>query len=71
MSTAKTRTAASSLTCNNPTYVCATNTKYDVHGCCNPASMDACTLYTTCVDNAALSTITDPGIISNGYVAKW
>jgi hypothetical protein len=46
----------SSITCSNPSDVCATNSFYGVHGCCNSASISDCIIATSCIPSTALST---------------
>ncbi|KAF1845509.1 uncharacterized protein K460DRAFT_355323 [Cucurbitaria berberidis CBS 394.84] len=63
--------SASSLTCQNPTAICATNTFYGVHGCCDPASLSSCSIPTTCIAKTAMSaTCTDAACSSNAAIVK-
>lgn len=59
-----------SLTCNDEGYICATNTFYGVHGCCNPASIAVCTLFTSCVGSASFSAECTGDCLSDDRVAK-
>ncbi|KAH7068644.1 hypothetical protein FB567DRAFT_247386 [Paraphoma chrysanthemicola] len=60
----------SSITCPTNS-ICATNTLYGVQGCCNPYSLSACTIPTTCIPSAAVSTLcTDSTCSSNNQVLK-
>ncbi|KAF2500926.1 hypothetical protein BU16DRAFT_185836 [Lophium mytilinum] len=58
----------SSITCLNPDYVCATNSYYSIHGCCNPSSLSDCFLATSCIPKASLNLCTK-SCISDPYVA--
>ncbi|CAO2655994.1 Nn.00g047970.m01.CDS01 [Neocucurbitaria sp. VM-36] len=62
----------SSITCNNPTQICATNTYLGVHGCCDSAaSLASCTIPTTCIPQTAMSTAcTDAACSNNAAIAK-
>ncbi|KAF2812634.1 uncharacterized protein BDZ99DRAFT_497006 [Mytilinidion resinicola] len=63
--------SASSLTCNDSNYVCATNTYYGVHGCCDPNSLASCSIPTTCIASSDLAaSCTDAACSSNNYIAK-
>lgn len=53
------------FTCSNSAFVCATNTLLGVHGCCDPATLSACTIPTTCIASTALSTICTDSTCSN------
>lgn len=59
----------SSVTCNNPNYVCATNTYYSVRGCCDPSSLAECSIPTTCIPSSLLDSCTG-SCPSNAYIAK-
>jgi hypothetical protein len=60
----------SSITCPN-TSVCATNTLNGVHGCCDPKSLDACTIPTTCIPSIGFSTLcTDALCSTNAAILK-
>ncbi|KAF2271608.1 uncharacterized protein EI97DRAFT_462658 [Westerdykella ornata] len=58
-----------SLTCNDPGYICATNTFYGVHGCCDPAAISTCSLYTSCVNSANMASCTG-ACLSDDMIAK-
>ncbi|KAH7396515.1 hypothetical protein DE146DRAFT_40020 [Phaeosphaeria sp. MPI-PUGE-AT-0046c] len=59
------------FTCSNSNLVCATNTLHGVHGCCDPASLDACAIPTTCIASTAISTIcTDASCTNDPYVLR-
>ncbi|KAH7089122.1 hypothetical protein FB567DRAFT_523061 [Paraphoma chrysanthemicola] len=63
--------AASPITCAASTAICATNTLYGVQGCCDPQSLSACTIPTTCVPSNAISTLcTEQACITNSAVLK-
>ncbi|OCK80369.1 hypothetical protein K432DRAFT_393088 [Lepidopterella palustris CBS 459.81] len=63
--------SASSLTCNDNAYVCATNSYYGVHGCCDPSSIAECTIPTTCIPSSLMAvSCTDSVCSSNAYIAK-
>ncbi|KAF2465482.1 uncharacterized protein BDR25DRAFT_396181 [Lindgomyces ingoldianus] len=63
--------ASRSLTCNNSNYVCATNTYYGVHGCCDPKSISTCSIPTTCIPSSLMSaSCTDAACSTNDYIAK-
>ncbi|OCL07128.1 hypothetical protein AOQ84DRAFT_355122 [Glonium stellatum] len=63
--------STSSLTCNDNAYVCATNTYYGVHGCCDPSSLAACSIPTTCIPSSLLAaSCTDNSCSTNDYIAK-
>ncbi|KAF2814578.1 uncharacterized protein BDZ99DRAFT_494538 [Mytilinidion resinicola] len=47
------------LTCFDPDYVCATNSYYSIHGCCDPSSLSDCMLATSCVPKASVTLCTD------------
>ncbi|KAF1952487.1 hypothetical protein CC80DRAFT_538174 [Byssothecium circinans] len=48
--------STSSLTCDpGKSSVCATNTYYGVHGCCDPKNMSACTIPTTCIPSSLMT----------------
>ncbi|KAF2798474.1 hypothetical protein K505DRAFT_371688 [Melanomma pulvis-pyrius CBS 109.77] len=62
---------ASSLTCNNSDFVCATNTFYGVHGCCDPNGISTCSIPTTCIPSSLMSaSCTDAACSTNSYIAK-
>jgi len=66
------RWIASSLTCNDDAYVCATNTYYGVHGCCDPNSLAACSIPTTCIPSSLMAaSCTGNSCSTNDYIAKW
>lgn len=59
------------FTCSNSNFVCATNTLHGVHGCCDPASLSSCTIATTCISSAALSTLcTDATCSNDPYILR-
>jgi hypothetical protein len=61
----------SSITCHNTDFICATNTQYGVHGCCDPQAMSSCTIPTTCIARTAMSTAcTDAFCSSNSAIVK-
>jgi hypothetical protein len=61
---------ASSITCPN-SQICATNTYYGIHGCCDPSSLSACTIATSCVPFSAMSTsCTDDLCSKDNAIAK-
>jgi len=63
--------STSSLTCNDNAFVCATNTYYGVHGCCDPNSLAQCSIPTTCIASTDLAaSCTDVACSSNNYIAK-
>ncbi|KAJ4339406.1 hypothetical protein N0V95_007784 [Ascochyta clinopodiicola] len=63
--------SASSITCPNPTAICATNTFFGVHGCCDPSALSACTIATTCIPSTAMTSLcTDAACSSNSAIAK-
>ncbi|KAJ4993799.1 hypothetical protein SVAN01_00853 [Stagonosporopsis vannaccii] len=63
--------SASPVSCPNTKDVCATNTYFGVHGCCDPAALSACTIATTCIPSSAMSSLcTDAACSSNNAVAK-
>ncbi|KAF2754728.1 hypothetical protein EJ05DRAFT_479157 [Pseudovirgaria hyperparasitica] len=59
---------SNTFSCIDDSYVCATNSFYGVHGCCNPNSLNACSIKTTCVPSSEASSCTG-ACASNGYVA--
>ncbi|KAF2267546.1 hypothetical protein CC78DRAFT_530655 [Lojkania enalia] len=59
-----------SLTCNNENYVCATNSYYGVHGCCDPDGISTCSLYTTCIPSSLMSASCTGDCSTNELVAK-
>lgn len=59
-----------SLTCVNANYVCATNSFYGVHGCCDPRSMAACSIPTACIPSTRLAASCTGGCSSNSFIAK-
>ncbi|KAF2200422.1 hypothetical protein GQ43DRAFT_73466 [Delitschia confertaspora ATCC 74209] len=59
----------SSLTCNDPGYVCATGTVNSVHGCCDPGNMNACSIPTTCLASTQMAICTG-ACLSNNFVKK-
>lgn len=62
---------ASSVTCPNSKQICATNTYFGVHGCCDPASLSACTIATTCIPSSAMSaSCTNDACSTNNAIAK-
>jgi hypothetical protein len=46
----------SAITCAQPSALCATNSYFGVLGCCNPSSISACIIPTTCIPYTALPT---------------
>lgn len=63
--------STSSLTCNDNAYVCATNTYYGVHGCCDPNSLAACSIPTTCIPSSLMAVSCTGNSCSNDdYIAK-
>ncbi|KAF2193855.1 hypothetical protein K469DRAFT_735024 [Zopfia rhizophila CBS 207.26] len=63
--------STSSLTCNYDNYVCATNTYYGVHGCCDPDNISSCSIPTTCIASTAMAaSCTDAACSNNDYIAK-
>ncbi|KAF1363373.1 hypothetical protein EJ07DRAFT_152864 [Lizonia empirigonia] len=63
--------SASSVTCPNPTDICATNTFFGVHGCCKPSALSSCTIATTCIPSAAMSaSCTDAACTADAAIAK-
>lgn len=59
-----------SLTCNNANYICATNSYYGVHGCCDPSSISDCSLPTTCIPSTEMSASCTGDCSTNDYIAK-
>ncbi|KAF2116238.1 hypothetical protein BDV96DRAFT_46397 [Lophiotrema nucula] len=59
-----------SLTCNNANYVCATNTAYGVHGCCDPNGISTCSIPTTCIPSSLMSASCTGDCSTNDYIAK-
>ncbi|KAF2733457.1 hypothetical protein EJ04DRAFT_272775 [Polyplosphaeria fusca] len=59
-----------SLTCNNPSYICATNSYYGAHGCCDPSSIADCSLPTTCIESTALAASCTGDCSTNDFIAK-
>ncbi|KZM24324.1 hypothetical protein ST47_g4506 [Ascochyta rabiei] len=63
--------SASSITCPNSKAICATNTFFGVHGCCDPSALSSCTIATTCIPSTAMSSLcTDDACSSNNAIAK-
>ncbi|KAF2003709.1 hypothetical protein P154DRAFT_519929 [Amniculicola lignicola CBS 123094] len=63
--------SAQSLTCNNSNFVCATNTYYGVHGCCDPAKISTCSIPTTCIASSDLAaSCTDSACSTNSYITR-
>jgi hypothetical protein len=64
------RFAVSSITCAS-TAICATNTYFGVHGCCDASVLGSCTIATTCIASTAISlSCTDAACSSNDAIAK-
>lgn len=62
---------ASAFTCRQSQYVCATNTYFGNHGCCDPYQPpSSCTFPTTCLPKTLLSKSCDRDCSSNDYIAK-
>ena len=69
--TANDRLIASSLTCRRSGDVCATNTYYGNHGCCDPYDISSCTLATTCIPQTLMSaSCSDSSCSKNNFIAK-
>ncbi|KAF2628818.1 hypothetical protein BU25DRAFT_409845 [Macroventuria anomochaeta] len=62
--------SASSITCPN-SQICATNTFFGVHGCCDPSSLSACIIATTCIPSSVMSaSCTNDACSSDNAIAK-
>ncbi|KAF9700140.1 hypothetical protein EKO04_001216 [Ascochyta lentis] len=63
--------SASSITCANPKAICATNTFYGVHGCCDPSALSACTIATSCIASTAMTSLcTNDACSTDNAIAK-
>ncbi|KAH6633604.1 hypothetical protein C7974DRAFT_175190 [Boeremia exigua] len=63
--------SASPVSCPNSNAVCATNTFYGVHGCCDAANLSSCTIATACIPSTAIrSSCTDSSCTSDSAIAK-
>jgi hypothetical protein len=62
--------SASSITCPN-SQICATNTYFGIHGCCDQSALSACTIATSCVPSSAMSaSCTSSQCSSDNAIAK-
>ncbi|CAI6319898.1 unnamed protein product [Periconia digitata] len=66
------RLTASSLTCPpGKSSICATNTYYGVHGCCDPNNVGGCDIPTTCIPSSLMSaSCSDAKCLSNVSIKK-
>jgi hypothetical protein len=61
----------SSITCSNTSFVCATNTRDGVQGCCDPNFMDSCVIPKQCIASTAMAaSCTDAACSSNSGIVK-
>lgn len=63
--------STSAFTCRQSSYVCATNTYFGIHGCCDPyQAAESCTLATTCMPKSLLSRSCDSSCSNNDFITK-